>query len=67
MTNMLNGRATWLPIGCENYDFAKIREIKLKMTPQKLCRDYAERLLPFANEVFNYEFEEEPNYAKLKF
>jgi hypothetical protein len=37
------------------------------MTSKNLCLDLAKQLLLFTDEVFNYEFEEEPNYGKLKF
>ena len=37
------------------------------MDPEKLCSGHAKALLPFANEVLEYEFEEKPDYAKLKF
>ena len=39
----------------------------MAMTPEKLCIGKAEHLEPFATAVFNLEFEEEPDYAKLKF
>lgn len=41
-------------------------EIKIKMTPKKLCIGDAKHLLAFVQEAFKIEFEEEPNYAKLK-
>jgi hypothetical protein len=37
------------------------------MTPEKLCAGMAGHLLPFASAVFELGFDEEPNYAKLKF
>jgi hypothetical protein len=41
-------------------------KIKLNMTPEKMCQDQAALLLPFIQEASSYEFDEEPNYSKLK-
>jgi hypothetical protein len=35
------------------------------MTPQDLCVGPATMLLPFVKEIFNYKFDEKPNYGRL--
>jgi hypothetical protein len=67
MASLLNGSNTWMSKDCGLDQFAKIKNLKLSMTPEKLCTGMARGLLPFATEVFGYAFNEEPNYAKLKF
>jgi hypothetical protein len=36
------------------------------MTPEKLCIGDAKHLLAFTKEVFKIEFEQKPEYSKLK-
>ena len=48
-------------------EFQRIRELKNNMSPKMLCESLeAQTLLPFIEEVFSYEFEQAPDYDKLK-
>lgn len=48
-------------------EFQRIKGLKNKMTAKMLCESpEALTLLPFLEEVFAYEFEQAPDYAKLK-
>ena len=47
--------------------FDQVRDIKLKFTVETLCIQEAVPLKPFVEQVFGYEFKEEPNYSMLKF
>ena len=45
-----------------------MKALKNSLTPKNLCdNDYSIRLLPFVQAVYDLEFEEEPNYEKLRF
>lgn len=46
--------------------FEKMKKIKTEMTPETLCANQAVILGPFVEEIFNYRFEDTPNYPKLK-
>lgn len=48
-------------------EFQRIKALKNQMTPKMLCESpEALTLLPFLEEAFSYEFEQTPDYAKLK-
>ena len=65
---LLDGRNYWLgnlnptDVGY----FRKVGQIKKQLTAEKLCEHEALCLKEFASEVFQIQFSEEPNYAKLK-
>ena len=46
--------------------FNNVGDVKNKMTPEEICQETARGLLPFAKEIYKYDFYEQPNYAKLK-
>merc|ERR1712048_629096 len=48
-------------------EFQRIKALKNKMTPKMLCESTeALTFLPFLEEVFSYEFDQAPDYGKLK-
>ena len=48
-------------------EFQRIKELKNNLTPKDLCESpEALTLLPFIEEVFTYEFDQTPNYDKLR-
>ena len=48
-------------------EFQRIKELKNNLTPKDLCESpEALTLLPFIEEVFKYEFDQTPNYDKLR-
>lgn len=65
----LNGRLSWLKkIKRTDPDYLeKVGKIKEEIALTTICEKKAECLFDFASEVFKLKFEEEPNYAKLKF
>lgn len=63
---LCNGYASWFgDLG--DLTMEKVKEIKIAMTPAKLCVEEAEILRPFVDEAFKCKYAEEPNYPKLKF
>jgi hypothetical protein len=48
-------------------EFQRIKALKNKMTPKALCESpEALTFLPFLEEVFSYEFDQAPDYGKLR-
>jgi hypothetical protein len=65
---LVTGELNWFK-GLKSSDpkiFEKVKRIKNKMTPKSLCVERAVDLEPFVHEIFNYQFEDTPNYPKLK-
>ena len=54
--------------GYDEPNFHYVRELKCNSTPKQFC--YGKRIEIFGDileEAYSYEYEEEPNYGKLKF
>ena len=54
------------PVKCDD-QFNSIKKNKNEATPESLCGQTSDMLLPFTQEVMKIGFNEEPNYHKLQF
>ena len=50
----------------EDYLFSFIGKNKLKYTPKSICGGQLQGMLDFVTEVYSYNFDAKPDYAKLK-
>ena len=49
-------------------DFNKVRDLKNDLDPEKLCQSQISIILkPFIDDIYYLEFEESPDYKKLRF
>ena len=49
-------------------EFNRIKQLKNTLAPEAICEsEEGQRLLPFVKEIFALQFEERPNYDKLRF
>ena len=49
-------------------EFNRIKQLKNALAPEAICEsEEGQRLLPFVKEIFALQFEERPNYDKLRF
>ena len=63
----LNGPPKWLEqVNDDESILEQVSRIKKQMTPEDVCRDKAQALLPFYREILTYKFDQEPDYQKLK-
>lgn len=54
--------------GWKQEEFSRIQHLKNTLTPEKICEsEEGQRLLPFVKEVFSLQFEDAPDYEKLRF
>jgi len=54
--------------GWKQEEFSRIQHLKNTLTPEKICdSEEGQRLLPFVKEVFSLQFEDKPDYDKLRF
>lgn len=65
---LVQGELTWFKGQKTDHPkfFENVSEIKLQMTPKGLCVGKAKALEPMVKEIFEYKFDEAPNYSKLK-
>ena len=49
-------------------DFNMVRDLKNELNPETLCRSQISIILkPFIDDIYYLEFEENPDYKKLRF
>ena len=59
------GEIPWIIKGVQE-NFGKIGKIKLSLTSGQLCKKRALPLLPLLDYVYSLDFEQEPNYGKMR-
>jgi len=71
---LVDGDLTFLQNGddddqSQKEEFSRIKKMKNMLTPEMLCAesDEGRRLQPFLEEIFKLEFDQTPNYDKLRF
>ena len=64
----VTGDLAWIVELRSNEDefFDYVAKVKVNLTPEQICTGSARGLLPFAREIFSYEYFDKPDYAKLK-
>lgn len=64
----VTGDLAWIVELRSNEDefFDYVAKVKINLTPEQICTGSARGLLPFAREIFSYEFYDKPDYSKLK-
>lgn len=65
---LLTGRVAWhASLKQDDPDYIyKIRKLKQILTPREICTSKASCLIPFVEETFRTQYEEESDYDKLK-
>jgi serine/threonine protein kinase len=68
LSYLFNPDVEWMDrIYNDSKNFSNASKIKKSLTANDLCTEEAKYLLPFAEEAFDLEFDERPDYCKLKF
>ena len=66
---MVKGGAKWLKNPLKKDKNQLLKEVgreKNSLTPKQLCSGKALELLPFCRDIFAIQFEQKPNYGKLR-
>lgn len=64
----VTGDLAWIVELRSNEDefFDYVAKVKINLTPEEICTGSARGLLPFAREIFSYDYLDKPDYPKLK-